>query len=132
MVELAFQLKNLKKVLFFDQYLKRKLFQMNLTVLTPDKTIFQGAINSIKVPGVLGEFQVLNNHAPLVSALESGKVTIITEGAEVKYFDESQGDITTGHLDGNRYFFKIEKGFIEVLNGDISLLVQGVDHNISA
>ena len=80
---------------------------MNITVLTPDKKIFQGPITSVKVPGTVGQFQVLINHAPIVSSLEAGEVTIKKEGEE---------DLK----------FSIEKGFIEVLNNDISLLVQGV------
>ena len=99
---------------------------MNLTVLTPDKTLFKGNIKSVKVPGALGEFQVLNNHAPIVSALESGKVTIIGTGESVKYYNSESGDIETGQLNGNQYLFNIEKGFIEVLNNEISLLVQGI------
>ncbi|MEM9887572.1 MAG: ATP synthase F1 subunit epsilon [Bacteroidota bacterium] len=81
---------------------------MNLSVLTADQSIFEGTITSIKVPGVLGQFQVLNNHAPIVSALQAGKV-------EIK--KTAGGEMT----------FAIEKGFIEVLNNEVSLLVQGVE-----
>lgn len=81
---------------------------MNISVLTPDQEVFQGAIESVKIPGVNGEFQILNNHAPIVSALGEGKVTIVKEG-------------------GENFVFEIEKGFIEVLNNEISLLVQGVN-----
>lgn len=82
---------------------------MEITVLTPDKAIFSGEIYSVKVPGAGGEFQVLKNHAAIVSALEKGKVTIKkTESGE------------------DELVFMIEKGFIEVLMNKISLLVQGV------
>ena len=101
---------------------------MDITVLTPDKTLFNGEITSVKVPGTLGEFQVLKNHAPIVSALENGKVTIVTAGKKVEYYDAESGDIITDVLDGNRYIFNIEKGFIEVLNNEVSLLVQGVGY----
>lgn len=80
---------------------------MNITVLTPDKKVFEGAITSVKVPGTDGEFQVLNNHAAIVSSLSNGKVKI-------------------RKADGSDMTFSIEKGFIEVLNNEISLLVQGV------
>jgi F-type H+-transporting ATPase subunit epsilon len=79
---------------------------MNITVLTPDKAIYQGPIKSVKVPGVSGQFEVLNNHAPIVSALGEGTVRLKIEGVT---------DMTFG----------IEKGFIEVLNNEVSLLVQG-------
>lgn len=80
---------------------------MNITVLTPDKAIFSGAITSVKVPGTLGQFQVLRNHAPIVSSLEEGQITIKKQGGEVMNFE-------------------IENGFIEVINNEVSLLVQGV------
>ena len=79
---------------------------MNITVLTPDQEIYQGAITSVKVPGVGGQFEVLKNHAPIVSALGEGPVRLKIEG-------------------GNDMNFSIEKGFIEVLNNEVSLLVQG-------
>ena len=79
---------------------------MNISVLTPDKEIYQGECTSIKVPGVGGQFEVLNNHAPVVSALSEGEVRIAKSGGDLK--------------------FMIERGFIEVLNNEVSLLVQGV------
>jgi len=80
---------------------------MNISVLSPDQEIFQGAITSVKVPGVGGQFEVLSNHAPIVSALGEGEVRILKEG-------------------GEKMTFQIEKGFLEVLNNEVSLLVQGV------
>ncbi len=80
---------------------------MELIVLTPEKEIFQGAINSVKVPGVNGQFEVLNGHAPIVSSLVTGSVRIINSN-------------------GEKTVFNIAKGFIEVLENEISLLVQGV------
>jgi len=80
---------------------------MNLIVLTPERKVFEGAITSVKIPGVTGQFEVLRNHAPMVSALGEGKVRIIEKG-------------------GTNKTFEIEKGFIEVLNNDVALLVQGV------
>ena len=80
---------------------------MNLTVLTPEKEIYQGQITSVKVPGINGQFEILNNHAPIVAALGQGDVRIIDAKGEKK-------------------IFSIKKGFIEVLKNDVSLLVQGV------
>ena len=80
---------------------------MNVVVLTPDKEVFKGSIKSIKVPGIGGEFEILNNHAPIVSSLGSGKVRII---------DDANASKT----------FSIKMGFIEVLNNEVSVLVEGV------
>jgi F-type H+-transporting ATPase subunit epsilon len=80
---------------------------MNLVVLTPEKEIFNGNITSVKVPGISGQFEILKNHANIVSALSEGDVRIIKENGESKSF-------------------KIAKGFVEVLKNEVSLLVQGV------
>jgi len=79
---------------------------MQITVLTPDKEVFEGAITSVKVPGLGGQFEILGNHAPLVSALGTGEVRLLIKG-------------------GKKMTFSIEKGFIEVLRDNVSLLVQG-------
>ena len=52
---------------------------MNISVLTPDRTVFEGPIKSLTVPGVGGRFEILRKHAALVSALKSGKVLITEE-----------------------------------------------------
>lgn len=80
---------------------------MNLSVLTPGKEIFNGPITSVKVPGISGQFEILKGHAPIVSALGKGEIRII---------DDS----------GKSSMYNIEKGFVEVLNEEVSLLVQGV------
>lgn len=80
---------------------------MNISVLSPDNEFFTGEIDSVKVPGISGEFEVLRNHAPIVSALNAGSVSIRKK-------------------DGDTLVFKIKRGFIEVLSNEVSLLVQGI------
>jgi F-type H+-transporting ATPase subunit epsilon len=80
---------------------------MELIVLTPEREIYHGVITSVKVPGISGQFEVLNNHAPIVAALGQGEVRILDQKGEKKIFN-------------------IQKGFIEVLRNEVSLLVQGV------
>ncbi len=99
---------------------------MNISILTPDKEVFQGSVVSVKVPGTMGEFQVLKNHAPIVSSLEKGTVTLVTSGGQYKFFDEESGAIKEGSESGKTIHFNIGGGFIEVLNNEISLLVRGV------
>ena len=99
---------------------------MNISVLTPDKKIFEGAIVSVKVPGTNGEFKVLKRHAPIVSSLESGKVTIVSTDGNHQYFNSEDGEVLTENLKGKTYTFQIDGGFIEVLKDEVSLLVQGV------
>jgi F-type H+-transporting ATPase subunit epsilon len=51
---------------------------MQIELLTPDKVLFSGEAISIKLPGSKGEFEVLNDHAPLVSSLDAGDIRIRT------------------------------------------------------
>lgn len=99
---------------------------MNITVLTPDKELFHGSIASVKVPGTQGQFQILNNHAPVVSSLDEGSVYIITAGGSYRYFDEESGAVKDGTEAGRTITFKIAGGFVEVLNNEVALLVRGV------
>jgi F-type H+-transporting ATPase subunit epsilon len=80
---------------------------MNLLMLTPEKEIFSGDITSVKVPGTNGSFEILSNHAPIVAALGKGEVRIIDK-------------------QGGKSSFKIQKGFIEVIKNEVSILVTGV------
>ena len=47
---------------------------MNLEIITPGKELFKGEVSLVQLPGLDGLFEVLNNHAPLISALREGKV----------------------------------------------------------
>ncbi len=103
---------------------------MNITILTPEKEIFQGAITTIKVPGTAGQFQVLNNHAPIVSSLDAGQVEIVTAQGEYRYFDQESGVIKEATQPGRRITFAITGGFIEVINNEISLLIRGSEGSL--
>ncbi len=50
---------------------------MILEIVSPEATLFKGEVTSVTLPGVLGSFQVLNNHAPIVSTLKEGTVKIV-------------------------------------------------------
>ncbi|WP_207532610.1 ATP synthase F1 subunit epsilon [Desertivirga arenae] len=79
---------------------------MRLEILTPDKTIFEGDVTSVTVPGVNGSFEVLNNHAPIISILEDGNVTIRTGKQSESLF--------------------IHGGVVEVIDNKVMLLAEGV------
>lgn len=49
---------------------------MFLEIVSPEAILFKGEVDSVAVPGVNGEFQMLNNHAPIVSLLQEGSVKI--------------------------------------------------------
>ena len=98
---------------------------MNISILTPDKEIFKGAATSIKVPGTLGQFQILKNHAPIVSSLEIGKLEVVTGEGTYAYYDEESQSLKSADKPGRTIIFEITGGFVEVLKNEVSVLVQG-------
>ena len=99
---------------------------MKISILTPEREIFNGIATSVKVPGTRGEFQILNNHAPIVSSLDAGYIHVVTALGEYRYFDDESGEIKTAQEPGRSLRFRIAGGFVEVLRDEVSLLVHGV------
>jgi F-type H+-transporting ATPase subunit epsilon len=50
---------------------------MILEIITPEKSLFTGEVTSVKFPGMNGEFEILNNHAPIISTLGKGEIRVI-------------------------------------------------------
>lgn len=91
---------------------------MFLEIVTPEASIFQGEVDSVTVPGVDGQFQMLNNHAPIVSLLQEGNVKIqgdlqLDEAYEAQF---KSVDKTTRVL-------PIKSGTIELNDNKIIILV---------
>jgi len=80
---------------------------MKIEIITPDKKIFAGDIKSVRVPGEKGSFQVLKDHAPIISTLEGGIVYIVD-------------------LDGKEIQYVISGGVVEVKTNQIILLADSV------
>ncbi len=66
---------------------------MNLEIVTPGRKVYSGQIRLIKVPGSKGSFEILNNHAPIISTLNAGTIKIITTDEEEITFDVEGGVI---------------------------------------
>ncbi|MBO5838179.1 MAG: ATP synthase F1 subunit epsilon [Bacteroidales bacterium] len=49
---------------------------MKLNIITPEDTLYEGEVKSVQLQGTDGKFQLLNNHAPIISALAKGKIKI--------------------------------------------------------
>lgn len=64
---------------------------MNVEIINPDKLIFKGEASLVQLPGKDGSFEILNNHAPLISILAKGKVKIINNNKEIEFYDISGG-----------------------------------------
>lgn len=66
---------------------------MNVEIIDPDKTIFSGEADIVQLPGKDGSFEILNNHAPLISILKEGKVKITDKNKKSQFFDINGGVI---------------------------------------
>ncbi len=79
---------------------------MQLDILTPEAEVFSGEVDYVQLPGIDGLFEVLNNHAPLISALQDGKLKLRANGKVQDYV--------------------IKSGIVEVINNKVSVLTEGV------
>ena len=79
---------------------------MTLEILTPEKKIFSGEVYGVQLPGIAGSFEVLEKHAPLVSALKAGKLKILKDKSSFTHYT-------------------IQSGFVEVINNNTTVLVEG-------
>jgi F-type H+-transporting ATPase subunit epsilon len=64
---------------------------MIVEIITPEKRLFEGESSMIQVPGTKGSFQILNSHAPIVSTLEKGTITVRKPDNEEVTFDINSG-----------------------------------------
>lgn len=78
-------------------------------IITPDRTVFNGEVDAITVPGTDGQFQVLFNHAPLISTLDKGEIRLKMDAGEKRYSSEG--------------------GVIEVLKNKVIVLVERISDN---
>jgi len=77
---------------------------MELIIISPEKTLFQGKVNLVQVPGKKGQFTVLNNHAPIISSLGKGRVMY--------------------KIDEKEQFVEIASGLIEVNRNVVTVCVE--------
>lgn len=86
---------------------------MYLEIVTPEAILFSSEIDSLSVPGVDGEFQMLNNHAPVVSNLVKGTIKIHVHSKEHQEFDQFKGHYETHIDDDNILTIAIKSGTLE-------------------
>lgn len=77
---------------------------LKLRIVSPEKVVFDGEVESVKVPGMLGEFEILNDHAPIISSLVTGNVT----------YTSKEGSNT----------LSVNGGFVEVKKNEVCLCVE--------
>jgi F-type H+-transporting ATPase subunit epsilon len=76
---------------------------VKLEIITPEKRLYEGKVKLVQVPGAKGSFEVLKNHAPIISTLTRGKIKVIAE-------------------DDSKEFIEINSGIIEVKANVITIL----------
>lgn len=67
--------------------------ELLLEIITPSKVAYTANIKSVTIPGTMGSFQVLYNHAPLISSFEIGLIKIVEENGTVRYFATDGGTV---------------------------------------
>lgn len=82
---------------------------MKLSIITPDKLAFEGEVTSVTVPGTSGSFQILKDHAAIVSTLEDGKVIVKSSTEEL--------------------VITIKGGVVEAKDNNIIILAEGIVQN---
>jgi F-type H+-transporting ATPase subunit epsilon len=80
---------------------------MQLEIITPDKSIYSGLVKLVQLPGAKGTFEILNNHAPIISILQKGKIKVVEEN-------------------GNEVFFEVDGGVAENKDNKIIVLAESV------
>lgn len=95
---------------------------MILEVITPESKIFSGDITAVQLPGIDGSFQILNNHAPIISALKEGKIKVdLKENFER---DEKTNKHIEDGSNAKSILISIKGGVIEMLNNKIIVLAE--------
>lgn len=72
---------------------------MNVTITKPDTTLYEGPASLIQLPGTDGLFEILENHAPIISSLAAGTIRLLTETQEEKLFEIKAGVLKGQHND---------------------------------
>ncbi len=95
---------------------------MKLHIITPQHVIFEGEVDAVTVPGKDGEFQMLNNHAAIVSSLNKGTIKIKLHSKTVADFDNVSGKLQKAPGNELVYLFDVTGGVVEMSNNVVTIL----------
>ncbi|AEH00685.1 MULTISPECIES: F0F1 ATP synthase subunit epsilon [unclassified Lacinutrix] len=90
---------------------------MYLEIVSPEAILFSGEVTSVTVPGINGDFEMLNNHAPVVSILKEGTIKIT---GNITLEKEVENQFSKG--DKNTTLLKINSGTLEMNNNKVIVL----------
>lgn len=77
---------------------------LNLKIVSPEKVVYEGPVERVVVPGTSGEFEILVNHAPIISTLEKGRLV----------FHDSEG----------QHELMVNGGFVEVQKNNVNICIE--------
>ena len=77
---------------------------MKLKIVSPERIEFEGMVQSVLVPGVLGQFEILENHAPIISSLNKGTVVYA--------------------VDNEKHSLDIQAGFVSVKQNEVNICIE--------
>lgn len=98
------------------------MLEMKLHIITPEHVVFEGEVDAVTVPGKAGEFQMLNNHAPIVSSLDKGTIKIKLHSKNHIDFDNVSGKLTKSPANEFVYLFDVNGGVVEMSNNVVTIL----------
>ena len=78
---------------------------MHLEIITPEKTLFSGEIQIVKLPGTIGSFEIMINHTPIISTLMAGKIKV-------------------KNIEGILFYFEIRSGVVQCVNNTVKVLAE--------
>jgi len=96
---------------------------MYLEIVSPEATLFKSEVESVIVPGPQGEFQMLNNHAAIVSTLTDGVIKIQTGRQAEIDLEELNSKVTPSTSNKNLFTITIDSGTVEMKNNKVIILV---------
>lgn len=95
---------------------------MQLEIITPESLVFQGEANAVQFPGLDGSFQVLNGHAPIISALTEGDVKV---DLDKPFSAENANDkVTVDSANKSVIRVGIKGGVVEMTNNKVIVLAE--------
>ena len=94
---------------------------MYLEIVTPEAVLLSAEVDSVSVPGVNGQFQMLDNHAPIVSVLNKGEIKVFTHSGNVN-FEEISRLFTKDASDSKILVLPIEGGVVEMKDNKVIVL----------
>jgi F-type H+-transporting ATPase subunit epsilon len=95
---------------------------MFLEIVTPEAILFSSEVDLFSAPGIQGSFQILNNHAPIVSNLKEGQIKIHVHGQDHLVLDDLHAELKQHADDAKVFTLDIKSGTLELKDNKAIIL----------